>query len=109
VNDEAPLRIDASAVETLTLPCIQVILAAMRGREAILITNPSAAFIGVFDDLGIEWIQYLDSNRDQAEVPTQNQSFDRNAEPVQQQATEGVAHNDSNLIDPHQINETCHE
>ena len=106
VNDEAPLRIEASAVETLTLPCIQVILAAMHSREAISIANPSAAFIGAFDDLGIEWIQYLDSNRDQAEVPTQNQSFDRNAVPVQQQAAEGAGQNDSNLIDPHPINES---
>jgi len=32
VNGEAPLRLDASSVETLTLPCIQVILAAMRSR-----------------------------------------------------------------------------
>ena len=104
VNSEAPLRIDASGVETLTLPCIQIILAAMRSREAISIANPSAAFIGAFDDLGIEWIQYLDSNRDQAEGPIHNQSFDRNAEPVQQQAAEGAGQNDSNLIDPHQIN-----
>jgi two-component system chemotaxis response regulator CheY len=106
VNGEAPLRIDASGVETLTLPCIQIILAAMRSRETISIANPSAAFIGAFDDLGIEWIQYLDSNRDQAEEPIHNQSFDRNSEPVQQQAAEGARQNNSNLIDPHQINES---
>jgi len=106
VNGEAPLRLDASSVETLTLPCIQVILAAMRSRESISIANPSAAFIGAFDDLGLDWIQYLDSNRGQGEEPIQDQGSDRNVEPVQQQAAdEGVGQNDSSLIDPHQINE----
>jgi two-component system chemotaxis response regulator CheY len=107
VNGEAPLRIDASAVETLTLPCTQIILAAMRSRETISIANPSLAFIGAFEDLGLDWIQYLDSNRDQAEEPIQDQSSDRIADPVQQQAAdEGVGQDASNLIDLHQINES---
>ena len=106
VNSDAPLRIDASGVEMLPLPCIQIILAAMRAREKISIANPSVAFIGAFDDLGLEWIQYLDSNRDQAEQPIHNQSFDRNAEPVQQQAAEGAVQNDSNHTDLQPINES---
>jgi len=86
VNGEAPLRIDASAVETLTLPCIQVILAAMRSRETISIASPSIAFVSAFDDLGMDFIQYLDSNR---------------------AAGEAVGQNESRLIDPYQINESA--
>jgi two-component system chemotaxis response regulator CheY len=106
VNSEAPLLIDASGVEALTLPCIQVIFAAMRSRETISITNPSTAFVSAFEDLGLEWIQYMDSNRNQTEQPTHNQSFDWNAEPVKQQAANCADQNDSNLTDLQPINES---
>jgi two-component system, chemotaxis family, chemotaxis protein CheY len=55
LRDGAPLRIDAAAVETLTLPCIQIILAAARGDVPISIHDPSPAFISAFDDLGLDW------------------------------------------------------
>jgi two-component system chemotaxis response regulator CheY len=57
---KTPLRIDASGVEILTLPCVQIILAAARDHGCISVTNPSAAFLGAFDDLGIEWAGVLD-------------------------------------------------
>ena len=51
-----PLRIDASAVETLTYPCIQIILAALRTYEGISIEYPSIEFISAFEDLAIDWM-----------------------------------------------------
>lgn len=49
----APWLLDASAVETLTLPCAQIILAANRAAPGMAIQNPSAAFTKAFADLGI--------------------------------------------------------
>lgn len=49
------LRIDASGVETLTLPCIQIILAALTSHAQASIENPSAAFVSAFHDLGLGW------------------------------------------------------
>jgi two-component system, chemotaxis family, chemotaxis protein CheY len=47
-------RIDASQVETLTLPCVQVLLAAQRSGAHLTIENPSAAFISAVEDLGLD-------------------------------------------------------
>jgi two-component system chemotaxis response regulator CheY len=49
------LRLDASDVETLTLPCIQIILAALRADASIVIEQPSNAFVSAFKDLGLDW------------------------------------------------------
>ena len=72
----APLRIDASAVETLTLPCIQIILAATQSREAISIENPSVAFVSAFEDLGIDWMQLSRCDQDEQDQ-TQDQAQDQ--------------------------------
>jgi two-component system chemotaxis response regulator CheY len=48
------LCLDASGVETLTLPCVQVVLAALRSHEDIAIVNPSAEFLAAFADLGLD-------------------------------------------------------
>lgn len=50
-----PLRIDASSVESLTLPCIQILLAARAGNELMTIENPSEPFVSAFADLGLSW------------------------------------------------------
>jgi two-component system chemotaxis response regulator CheY len=50
----ARLRVDASAVETLTLPCVQIILAALQSYDRISIERPSAAFVVAFEDLGLD-------------------------------------------------------
>jgi two-component system chemotaxis response regulator CheY len=47
------LRIDASGVETITLACMQIVLAALNGGPAIRLEQPSAAFAAAFADLGI--------------------------------------------------------
>ncbi len=52
--NEPALRLDAGAVETLTLPCIQIILAAKRRYDRMAVDNPSAAFASAFADLGLD-------------------------------------------------------
>lgn len=47
-------RLDASEIEVLTLPCLQILLAAKRDAM-IWIDQPSEAFIGAFADLGLDW------------------------------------------------------
>lgn len=51
----APLHLDASEVETLTLPCAQIIVAAQRGEVPVWVVNPAAAFVSAFADLALEW------------------------------------------------------
>jgi two-component system chemotaxis response regulator CheY len=48
------VRLDASDVEVLTLPCVQILLAAKRDAK-VWIDQPSEAFIGAFADLGLDW------------------------------------------------------
>jgi two-component system chemotaxis response regulator CheY len=60
VSGDAPLALDASEVETLTLPCTQIVLAALRAGESIKIRNPSAAFVATFEDFGLDWQAHLD-------------------------------------------------
>jgi two-component system, chemotaxis family, chemotaxis protein CheY len=55
LQDESTLRLDASGVETLTLPCVQILLAAIRDHEHILIEGPSTEFVNAFNDLGLDW------------------------------------------------------
>lgn len=50
---EGEMRLDASDVETLTLPCVQILLAAQRGGQ-VSIENASPAFISAFEDLGLD-------------------------------------------------------
>jgi two-component system, chemotaxis family, chemotaxis protein CheY len=47
-------RLDASDVEVLTLPCIQILLAAKRDAK-VWIDQPSDAFVSAFADLGLDW------------------------------------------------------
>jgi two-component system chemotaxis response regulator CheY len=58
-----PLRVDASEVETLTLPCVQVILAAIRTYGQVTIENPSVGFTSAFADLGLSWEEGLDQGQ----------------------------------------------
>ena len=60
------LRCDASAVETITLPCIQVILAAANSCESFVVKRPSPAFVAAFHDLGLELPSDLYGNVDDA-------------------------------------------
>jgi two-component system chemotaxis response regulator CheY len=53
------LCMDASDVRTLTVPCVQILLATARSHAAMSVTQPSDAFVGAFEDLGIDWMQDL--------------------------------------------------
>lgn len=46
------LRIDASGVETITLACMQIVLAALK-TPGVRVEQPSAAFVNAFDDLAL--------------------------------------------------------
>jgi two-component system, chemotaxis family, chemotaxis protein CheY len=52
---QAPAALDASAVEVLSSACIQIIVAALAAQPLLGISNPSAAFVGAFADLALEW------------------------------------------------------
>ncbi len=72
--EEQPLSIDASLVETLTVPCVQVLLSAQSYRRGISVENPSAAFISAFEDLGIDmtWSQVAGEQATQAAEQVEN-------------------------------------
>lgn len=48
------LRLDAADVDTLTLPCAQIILAALASQAEVTIQRPSQAFLDAFSDFGID-------------------------------------------------------
>src|SRR6476661_6580863 len=56
----ARLRVDASAVETMTLPSVQIILAAARDYGRITACNPSAGFLAAFDEFGVDCASVLE-------------------------------------------------
>lgn len=64
LNAAQALHLDASAVETLTTPCIQLILSAAKSHS-VRIANPSAAFESAFSDLGLNWLDFAE----RAEAP----------------------------------------
>ncbi|MFN4312373.1 MAG: STAS domain-containing protein [Ferrovibrio sp.] len=49
--------IDASAVERLSTPCVQILLSAVQHMEQhgipFIVKSPSDAFVSAFDDLGL--------------------------------------------------------
>jgi two-component system, chemotaxis family, chemotaxis protein CheY len=49
--------LDASNVESLMLPGIQVILAAVRSSAKVQVLNPSPSFRTAFDDAGLSWVR----------------------------------------------------
>jgi two-component system chemotaxis response regulator CheY len=48
------LRLDASQVETLTLPCAQILVSAARTHAHVSIDNPSPAFAEAFAEFGLD-------------------------------------------------------
>jgi two-component system chemotaxis response regulator CheY len=50
-----PLRLDASAVRTLTVPCMQIMLAARAQPGTVVLVNPTEEFSASFADIGLEW------------------------------------------------------
>lgn len=85
------LKIDASGVETLTLPCIQIILAAQRGHAAVSIENPSNAFVSAFNDLGLIWSEGGADIKGQEDRPKAVESVDAPTQPSCQWRTDEIA------------------
>jgi two-component system chemotaxis response regulator CheY len=85
---QAQMHIDASDVETLTLPCIQIILAALQGGQ-VSIENPSSAFISAFEDLGLDCtaqcISATEPERPSAEPQSIEDDFGQPPEQAEQQ------------------------
>ncbi len=52
---DEPLCLDASGVETITLPCMQLILSAAKSASSVTVTSPSQAFESAFADLAFEF------------------------------------------------------
>jgi two-component system chemotaxis response regulator CheY len=75
VQSAGGARLDASDVEVLTLPCIQIMLAAKRDAQ-IWIDQPSEAFIAAFSDLGLDWADGMSEMPDAAAVPASSPSVD---------------------------------
>jgi len=77
LQSAAPLCMDASAVETLTFPCMQIILATLRSYDRVSIEQPSIAFISAFEDLAIDWRQNQgqapDDNSKKIQTPMSDQ------------------------------------
>jgi two-component system chemotaxis response regulator CheY len=65
----SPLSLDASGVETLTVPCIQIILAARNGSDRMSVSRPSGAFIAAFEDLGLDWTGLCQAGATDTEGP----------------------------------------
>jgi two-component system chemotaxis response regulator CheY len=53
---DTELRIDASKVETMTFPCAQVLVSALRSHAEVSVEQPSEAFSAAFRDLGLDWM-----------------------------------------------------
>jgi two-component system chemotaxis response regulator CheY len=50
-----PLCLDASGVEVMSLPGVQIVLAAIRSKSKLSVLSPSPVFIAAFADHGISW------------------------------------------------------
>lgn len=98
VSDERPLCIDAAAVETLTLPCIQIIMAARSCHGQISIENPSVAFATAFEDIGINWPWKLDHRQEQNQTDVEEVPL--------QDADKGGTPNESNQIELQKMSES---
>jgi two-component system, chemotaxis family, chemotaxis protein CheY len=54
LQDNPRLRLDASGVEVLTVPRIQIILSALHTYDEMSVKRPSAEYINAFQDLEID-------------------------------------------------------
>jgi two-component system chemotaxis response regulator CheY len=118
---DGTLCLDASAVRTITLPCVQIVLASARSRESTLIKDPSPAFISAFEDLGIDWTQdikidhSLTQGSGQMEVPiedltharSESQEHGNNIETAELPPVDsGAVESEVSQINSHQMSES---
>lgn len=96
------LHLDASAVETLTTPCIQLILAAAKSHH-VTIGNPSMAFDSAFSDLGLNWQEYAEFSGDDA-VAQSAAEIAEVVQAVENMPTETSASETADIADSEQTN-----
>jgi two-component system chemotaxis response regulator CheY len=91
-ESEEPVRLDASAVETITLPCIQILLAAKRADARLSVADPTPAFLSAFADLGLPWEEGAATR--EAPVPAIEEPLpptEQIEEPAAEETMEGAA------------------
>jgi two-component system chemotaxis response regulator CheY len=101
LQGEGSLRLDASAVETLTLPCIQILVVAMRDHGQISIEQPSAEFANAFQDLGLSW-----PNSDVSDSPPQESPAQLGEPDVEQEQPQAQSPDDVNDFN-HEQKDAC--
>jgi two-component system, chemotaxis family, chemotaxis protein CheY len=69
LHGHARLHLDASAVETLTLPCVQILLAARQSHDQLVIEQPSVEFASAWNDLGLDSALLGDGSAAEAVAP----------------------------------------
>jgi two-component system chemotaxis response regulator CheY len=80
--------LDASNVEKLMLPGIQVILAAIRSSEKVQVVNPSTSFRSAFDDAALSWVRSNEAE------PAQEQVQEQVPEQILKQVPDQVMHDE---------------
>jgi two-component system chemotaxis response regulator CheY len=89
-------RLDASNVEKLMLPGIQVVLAATKSSAKIQVVNPSVSFCSAFQDAGLSWVP-SDATQP-AQAPVQEQMEAK----APDQVPDAAAQSDLNAAAPEQ-------
>jgi two-component system chemotaxis response regulator CheY len=89
LQGDSGLRLDASGVEVMTLPCVQLILAAAKGASDVGIVNPSAAFESAFADFSLDFPRAPDL------APTQDPNASESEEADKEPVDENLAADDS--------------
>ncbi len=59
----AKVRLDGSQVDTVLLPCLQIVLAALRAPSHVIVDAPSEALAAAFADIGLDLQSLLDASR----------------------------------------------
>ncbi len=88
-ESEEPVRLDASAVETITLPCIQILLAAKRADARLSVADPTPAFLSAFADLGLPWEDGA-ATREAPMQPAVEEPLQATEEPIQEPAADEI-------------------
>jgi two-component system chemotaxis response regulator CheY len=104
--------LDASNVEKLMLPGIQVVLAATKSSAKIQVVNPSASFCAAFEDAGLSWVRSDATQAAQAPVqeevqapvqePMECQVQDQVPDQLQDQAPDAAPQSDLDAAAPEQ-------
>jgi two-component system chemotaxis response regulator CheY len=97
VAGDGPVRLDASAVKTLTLPCVQIIFAAVRSGNSVTIKDPSDAFAAAFEDFGIDWMQYLDRTAPTENGATESDSYGDEPQTINEPSEPSDSSNEAEL------------